>query len=209
MANCERCGKLIADGVVFCDNCSSGGATRKTNVISPTTNVLHDDHELFSFKGQHSSNIVTIMKIIPILIGLFSILLGSIFLFPDLVDIAIPPMILPVVVTFLGIIYIFRLSRQSKISSYVFLILMVITITMGSALVFPEYTSLIFAIGTMIESFILIYTVFRRFKKNKIPIFTVTLIIVSIGAGVAFPDYLLTILPVVLVITGVLIVLKF
>ena len=208
MANCEKCGKAIDEGLAFCDDCSSGIA-RKTKPTSSTTDVLHDDHELFSFKGQHSSNIVRIMKILPYLLGLSSIILGSLFLFPDLIDIAIPSDLLPAVVTFLGVIYIVRLSRQSQMPSSIFLVLIVMTMTIGSALTFPDYSSLIFALGITIASFVLIYTVFRNYKGNKIPIFTVTLIIVSIGAGVAFPEYLLTVLPIILIISGVLIVLKF
>ncbi len=208
MANCEKCGKAIEEGLAFCNDCSSG-IDRKTKVISSTTDVLQDDHELFSFKGQHSSNIVRIMKIIPYLLGLSSIILGSLFLFPNLVDITIPTTLLPVVVTFLGVIYLVRLSRQSQISSSIFLVLIVLIITMGSALIFPDYISQIFAFGITIASFVLIYTIFRNYKGNKIPVVTVTLIIVSIGAGVAFPEYLLTILSTILVISGVLIILKF
>ncbi|MCK4848118.1 MAG: hypothetical protein KAT16_03760 [Candidatus Heimdallarchaeota archaeon] len=208
MANCEKCGKSIEEGLAFCDDCS-GAVKRKTSATTSTTDILHDDHELFSFKGQHSSNIVRIMKILPYLLGVISIILGLLFLFPDLVDITIPSDLLPVVVTFLGVIYFLRLSRQSQIPFYIFLVLIVITLTMGSALIFTDYIPLIFAIGTTIASFVLIYTVFRDYKKNKIPIFTATLIIVSIGAGVVFPELLLTVLPIALVISGVLIVLKF
>ena len=53
MANCEKCGKSIADGVVFCDDCSKGGISMKNQPIHSTTEILHDDHELFSFKGKH------------------------------------------------------------------------------------------------------------------------------------------------------------
>jgi hypothetical protein len=209
MANCERCGKMIPDGVVFCDDCSTGGISRRTKPITSTPDVLHDDHELFKFKGKHSSNIVRIMKIIPIMIGLCAIILGIIILFPDLVEITIPPPLLPIFVTFLGVIYLFRLSRQSKVTSWMFLVLVVITITMGSTLIFPDFDSQIFAIGITIASVILIYTVFRKYKGNIIPVISVTLIITSIGVGIAFPELLLVVLPITLVISGLLIILKF
>ena len=209
MANCESCGKMIADGVVFCDDCSAGGISRKTKSVLSTPAVLHDEDELFSFKGRHSSNIVRIMKLIPILMGLFSIIIGGLFLFPDLVDITIPEVFLPVLVTFLGVIQLVKLSRQSKLTSWMFLVLIVITITMGSALAFPDFISEILAIGTTIASIILIYTVFRKYKGNKIPVFTVTLIMVSIGVSIAFPDFLLVVIPAILVISGVLLILKF
>ena len=209
MANCEKCGKLIPDGGVFCDDCSTGGISRRTKSTPSTPDLLHDDHELFKFKGQHSSNIVRIMKLIPILIGLSSIFLGAITLFPDLVDITIPSSLLSIFVTFLGVIYLFRLSRQSRVTSWMILVLIVITITMGSVLAFPEYNLQIFAIGITIASIALIYTVFRNYKGNKIPVLSVTLIITSIGIGIAFPELLLVILPVVLVISGLLIILKF
>ncbi|MHA1206863.1 MAG: hypothetical protein ACTSSO_04755, partial [Candidatus Hodarchaeales archaeon] len=60
-----------------------------------------------------------------------------------------------------------------------------------------------------IASLVLIYNIFLNYKGNKIPIFTVTLIIVSIGAGVAFPEHLFTVLPIFLIFSGVLIILKF
>ena len=209
MANCERCGKIIPDGVVFCDDCSTGGISRSTRSVTSTPDVLHDDHELFKFKGKHSSNIVRIMKIIPILVGLCAITLGVIILFPDLVDVSIPPPLLPSFVTFLGVIYFFRLSRQSKVTSWMFLVLVVITITMGSTLIFPEFNSQIFAIGITIASVILIYIVFRNYKGSKIPVLSVTLIIASIGVGIALPELLLVVLPISLVISGLLIILKF
>jgi hypothetical protein len=208
MANCEKCGKEIEEGLAFCDDCSSV-IDRKTKANSSTTDLLHDDHELFSFKGQHNSNIVRIMKILPYLLGLSSIILGSLFLFPDLIGITIPSELLPVVVTILGVIYIVRLSRRSQISSSIFLVLIVMTMTMGSVLVFPDNISLIFPLGITIASLVLIYNIFRNYKGNKIPIFTVTLIIVSIGAGVAFPEHLFTVLPIFLILSGVLIILKF
>ena len=209
MANCEMCGKVIAEGVVFCDDCSTGGVSRRTQSAPSTSDVLHDDHELFKFKGKHSSNIVRIMKLIPILIGLFSIILGVILLFPDLVAVTIPPAILPVYVTFLGVIYLFRLSRQSRVTSWLFLVLIIIVIAMGSTLVFPDYEFQIFAIGITIASIMLIYTVFRNYKGSKIPVLSVTLIVTSIGIGLTLPDYLLVVLPITLVISGVLIILKF
>ena len=209
MANCERCGKTIPDGVVFCDDCSTGGISRRTKSTPSTPDLLHDDHELFKFKGQHSSNIVRIMKLIPILIGLSSIFLGAITLFPDFVDITIPSSFLPIFVTFLGVIYLLKLSRQSRVTSWMFLVLVIIVITMGSTLTFPDYDTQIFAIGITVASIIFIYTVFRNYKGNKIPVLSVTLIITSIVIGIAFPELLLVFLPVVLVISGVLIILKF
>ena len=208
MANCEKCGKEIDDGLAFCKDCSRG-IDRKTKVISSSTDILHDDHELFSFKGQHTSNIVRIMKVLPYLLGLSSIILGSLFLFPNLADITIPSTVLPVVVTFLGVIYIVRLSRQSQMSSSIFLVLIVIILSMGSVLAFPEYISQIFGIGITLASFFAIFPVFRDYKGNKVPVFATTLIFASIGAGVAFPEHLLTVLPIILVISGILIVLKF
>ncbi|MHA1513281.1 MAG: hypothetical protein ACTSRJ_04395 [Candidatus Hodarchaeales archaeon] len=208
MANCEKCGKEIEEGLAFCDDCSSG-IDRKTKANFSTTDLLHDDHELFSFKGQHNSNIVRIKKILPYLLGLSSIILGSLFLFPDLIEITIPSELLPVVVTILGVIYIVRLRGRSQISSSIFLVLIVMTMTMGSVLVFPDNISLIFPLGITIASLVLIYNIFRNYKGNKIPIFTVTLIIVSIGAGVAFPEHLFTVLPIFLILSGVLIILKF
>ena len=149
------------------------------------------------------------MKIIPILIGLFSIFLGAIFLFPDLVDITIPSSLLPIFVTFLGVIYLLRLSRQSRVTSWMFLVLIVITITMGSTLAFPDFDSQIFAIGITVASVVFIYTVFRNYKGNKIPVLSVTLTITSIGIGIAFPELLLVVLPITLIISGLLIILKF
>ena len=99
----------------------------------------------------------------------------AIILFPDLVDVTIPPTLLPIFATILGVIYLFRLSRQSKVTSWMFLVLVVIVITMGSTLAFPDYDSQIFAIGITIASVILIYTVFRNYKGNKIPVISVTL----------------------------------
>jgi hypothetical protein len=209
MANCERCGKPIPDGVVFCDDCSTGGISRRTKPTPSTPDLLHDDHELFTFKGKHSSNIVRIMKIIPILIGLFSIFLGAILLFPDLADISIPPILLPLFATFLASVYLLRLSRQSRVTSWMFLVLAVIVITMGTALAFPDYDSQIFAIGITVASVLFIYTVFRNYKGNKIPVLSMTLIIASIGIGITLPELLLVVLPITLIISGLLIILKF
>ena len=80
---------------------------------------------------------------------------------------------------------------------------------MGSTLAFPDYDSQIFAIGITVASIVFIFTVFRNYKGNKIPVLSVTLIVTSIGIGIAFPELLLVVLPITLIISGLLIILKF
>ena len=209
MANCEKCGKLIADGLVFCDDCSKDEIKTKEEVKLQTSDLLHDDHELFSFKRQHRSNIVLMMRIFPIVLGLLTIAIGILSLFPDIVDFTLPQNLLIILVTLLCILYIIRISRQSKLPMSLFLVLISLSLAFGGAAVFPENSSLIIVIGAIFSILVLTFSIFKNYKGKLIPLIALTVLFCSVGLGVVFPEHLVLILGVSLIVTGILLVLKF
>ncbi|MFX0210785.1 MAG: hypothetical protein ACFFDT_32700 [Candidatus Hodarchaeota archaeon] len=204
MANCEKCGKQIAEGAVFCSACTHGFEVKPR--VVPEIDTIKDDveHEIFSFKVKRSK-LSRLIHLLPIFFSISYILVGLIVLFPDLVSPEEASIILPVMIMILGFLIVYRIYRGSQQDYSLFLSLTLVILTFGTAMLVPEYINLILPIGTMLVGLFLVFFLFRHSGRNRVLFLVLTIVIVSLGISMVFPDYITIILAASCILSGLLV----
>ncbi|MFX1247884.1 MAG: hypothetical protein ACFFBQ_10905 [Promethearchaeota archaeon] len=203
MAYCEKCGKQIEEGAVFCSTCTHGFDA--TSGIVTQDDMIKDsvEHEIFSFKPKHT-RLSKVIRIIPIILSIFYIVVGLIGLFTELIPPEQIPTLLSVGIIILGFLIVYQLSRGSQQNYSIFISLMIVILTLGITIVFPEYINLILPIGTTAIGFIIVILLLWHSNRNRVLSLVLIIIIVSLGISIAFPDYTSIMLAMGCILSGLL-----
>lgn len=206
MANCEKCGKQIKEGTVYCSVCFSGLDTKPTIVseIDKTKNGL--EHEIFSFKAR-PSKLVKMKRLLPFIFSGFIVIIGLVSIYADLTSSEVPPTILPIGIMMIGLLIVYLITRSSQQDPFLFLSLSILILTLGIAMVVPdpEHVNLILPIGTSLVGLFLVFLLFRHLVRNRALSLALVIIIVSLGISLAFPDSTTFVLAISFILTGLLI----
>ncbi|MFX1282559.1 MAG: hypothetical protein ACFFB5_02855 [Promethearchaeota archaeon] len=204
MGNCEKCGKQIEDGAVFCVACTQSFAVKSR--IQPKNDMTKEDldHEVFSFKVKRSK-LSRLIRLLPIVFSIFYILLGVSAIIPDLISPEEASIILPVVIMILGLLIVYLISRASEQDYSLFISLALVILTFGTALLVPEYIDLILPIGITLVGLPLVFFLFRQTGRNRALFLVLLIVIVSLGIGIVFPDNITTLLAITCILSGFLV----
>ncbi|MFX0084873.1 MAG: hypothetical protein ACFFAU_04300 [Candidatus Hodarchaeota archaeon] len=206
MGNCEKCGKIIEDGAVFCKSCT-GDFNAKHIQKKADTAELGIEAELFSYKRKHSTFRARFILGFPIILGLLVIVLGITFIIPDFGNFEENSIILPIVITLLSLLIIVQLYRRIKQYPSLFLILTLFILTTGTTIAFPELSNLLLSIGATLSVLIVVTFIFQQYGQKKVLFINLTLMILAFGATIVFPDYSTLILASCLILAGFLLIL--
>lgn len=204
MTNCEKCGKRIKEGTVYCSVCIRGLDTKLTKVseIDKTKNGL--EHEIFSFKAR-PSKLVKMKRLLPFIFSGFIVIIGLVSIYADLTSSEVPPTILPIGIMMIGLLIVYLITRSSQQDPFLFLSLSILILTLGIAMVVPEHVNLILPIGTSLVGLFLVFLLFRHLVRNRALSLALVIIIVSLGISLAFPDSTTFVLAISFILTGLLI----
>ncbi|NHJ02886.1 MAG: hypothetical protein EAX86_12185 [Candidatus Heimdallarchaeota archaeon] len=192
MTNCEKCGKPIRDGLVFCDTCAGRLETKKPLEARSSTSIaasIIDDDTIFTYKRKHSSNIVRIYRILPYLFTLIAVIIGVDLLNPDLIPIAIVPEASVLALVFLGLIFILILYRGSKQERYIYLSMLLLVLTIGTGTLLPELQGYIFTVGILLVGVSLVYRILTKINKDIGLNLGLIIIIFILSLAILFPDF--------------------
>lgn len=206
MGNCEKCGKKIEEGAVFCKSCTSDFNSKHIQKKADTAE-LGIEAELFSYKRKHSTIKARVIIGFPIIFGFLVIILGIIFIIPDFVNLEENSIILPIVITILSLLIIVQLYRRIKKYPSLFLILTLFILTTGTTIAFPELSSLLLSIGATLSVLIVVTFIFQQYGQKKVLFINLTVMILAFGATIVFPDYSNIILASCLILAGFLLIL--
>ncbi|MHA2226411.1 MAG: hypothetical protein ACXAC8_14475 [Candidatus Hodarchaeales archaeon] len=204
MTNCEKCGKQIEDGAVFCSDCLGGLDTQPTKVSEVTTTQNGLEHEIFSFKAR-SSKIATLKRLFPVLVSGLIVIFGLVSIYADSTSSEVPPMILPSGIMVIGLLIVFLIARSSQQDPFLSLSIGLLILTFGGATVIPEYINVILPIGITFVGLNLVFLLFRHSDRNRLLSLALVIVIVSLGMSMAFPEITTFILAVSFILTGLLI----
>jgi hypothetical protein len=204
MGNCEKCGKQIAEGAVFCSACTQGFDMKPKTVTKVDTTINGIEHEIFSFKVKRSK-LSRMIRLTPIIFSIFYILVGLIAIFPGLISPEEASIILPVGIMILSLLIVYLISRGSQQDNSLFLSLVLVILTFGTTVLVPEYINIILPIGTSLVGLSLVFFLFRHTGRNRVLFLVLMIVIVSLGIGMAFPDYITTLLAVACILSGFLV----
>jgi hypothetical protein len=202
MGFCDKCGKLIEDGMVFCKKCSSiiNGKDSPSSVSS--TAGFGEDHEIFTFKAR-SSMWVRLTQFLPYLIGIIIFFIGVLPFFLNSLDISLYLPLFSIGAIILGVLVVFLISRRSDQNPTYFLALILLLLTLGGMQIFPDYTQIIFPLGVIISCLFLIFPIFREKTRKISYLFAVLIIISALGSNILFPAYTLIIFQITFILSGV------
>ncbi len=204
MANCEKCGKQIEDGAVFCSTCMGGFDPKPTTVseVNATQNAL--EHEVFSFKAR-SSKLATLKRLLPVIVCGSLVIIGVISIYANSTSSEVPPMILPIGIIIIGLLIVFLIARSSQQDPFLLLSIGLLILTLGVAMVVPEHVNLILPIGITLVGLTLGFLLFRHSDRNRPLPLALVIVIVSLGMSMAFSEITTFILAVSFILTGFLI----
>jgi hypothetical protein len=206
MSNCEKCGKLIEDGAVFCKSCTSGFDEIYKEEKVDTTEV-GIERELFSYKRKHSSIMARVVLGMPIILGFLVIILGIVFIIPDFGYSDDYSVILPTVITILSLLVIIQLYRRVHQYPSLFLVLTIFILTTGACIAFPEFTSQLLSVGATLSVLIVVIFIFQQYSRKRVLFINLALAILAFGATIIFPEYGNLILASCLILVGFLLIL--
>lgn len=207
MANCEKCGKLIENGAVFCTACITRFERGYASITASGATEIGLDHEVFSFKRKHSSLIAKVYLGFPIILGILVVIIGVVFILPDFGYLDEYHIILPIVATILILLFITQIYMHVRQYLLLFLAMSLFILTSGLAITFPDYSSLLISIGATLFALIVVVFISRKSSQKKVLFIDLALIIFAIGASVAVPLYSTLILASCLVLVGLLLIL--
>ncbi len=204
MGNCEKCGKQIDEGAVFCSACTHGFAAKPMIATKVDTTENGVEHEIFSFKVK-PSKLSRLIRLMPIIFSISYILIGLIAIFPNVISPEETSIILPVGLMILGLLILYPISKGSQQDYSLFFSLGLIILTFGIAMVIPDYINLILSFGTMLVGLSLVFLLFRHSDRNRVLLLVLMIVIVSLGIGMVLPDYISIILAVTCILSGLLV----
>ncbi|MHA1968565.1 MAG: hypothetical protein ACW964_12255 [Candidatus Hodarchaeales archaeon] len=207
MSNCEKCGKLIENGAVFCTACTTYFDKGKASVTASGATEIGLDHEVFSFKRKHSSLIAKVYLGFPIILGILVVLIGIVFIIPDFEYLDENTIILPIMTSMLSLLVITQIYRHLRRYPLLFLAMFIFILTSGLAITFTDYSSLLLSIGATFFVLIVVIFLSQQSSKKKVLFIDLALIILAIGASVAVPLYSDLILASCLVLVGFILIL--
>ncbi|MFX0205662.1 MAG: hypothetical protein ACFFDT_06710 [Candidatus Hodarchaeota archaeon] len=203
MANCEKCGKQIENGAVFCSVCMSGFDTKPTreSEINATQSAL--EHEVFTFKAK-SSKLATLWRLIPLIICGSIVIIGLVSINAEPSS-EVPLIILPIGMVVIGLLIVFLISRSSQQDLFLSLSIGLLILTLGVAMVVPQYINLILPMGTTLVGFLFAILLFRNSNHNRPLLLALVIVIAALGIGIAFPEITTLLLAISFILTGILI----
>lgn len=205
MGFCEKCGKSIEDGLVFCNKCS-GIIDQKLSSVSSVTEI-GEDHEIFTFRAR-SSKWVRLTQFLPYLIGIAISLVGILPFFIEPLDSSLYLPLFTIGAIIVGFLVIFLLLRRSKQSIAYFFALIVLILTLGGTQILSDYNQIIFPLGVILSCFLLILPSFRE-KTQRISYLIVILItIIALGGSILFSTYAIIIFQIAFILSGVIIIIS-
>lgn len=205
MGFCEKCGKSIEEGKVFCDECA--GDLKMSSTREKETEIVLD-HEVFSFKGKHSSKLYRLMRVLPFIVGGIAVLFGLVTLFSDSLNLEIPSLVLPSVLIIVGLIVIYLIFRRSDQDYSIFIGLTILIFTFGGVLIVSEYSHLIFPIGSALVGLILVFFMIRYSKRHYTLFLELAIVILALASAIVLTDYATIIIAVSLILVGLLTFIK-
>jgi hypothetical protein len=203
MANCEKCGKKIEDGAVFCSACTGGFDTRPTRVSEINATQSELEHEVFTFKAR-SSKLASLWRILPLIICGSIVIIGLVSINTDPSS-EVPLIILPIAMVVIGLLIVFLITRSSQQAPFLSLAIGLLILTLGAAMVVPQYINLILPMGTILASLTIVLLLFRNSNRNRPLLLALVIVIVALGIGIAFPEITTLLLAISLILTGILI----
>jgi hypothetical protein len=204
MANCEKCGKQIEDGAVFCSACTGVLDIKPTRVRGGNATQDALEHEVFSFKAK-SSKFVTLKRLLPVIVCGAMAIIGLVSIIADTTSSEVSPMILSIGTMVIGVLVVILIARRSQQDPFLFLSIGLLILTFGVTKVLPDYGNLIFPIGITLVGFILALLLFRQSDHNRPLSLALVILIVSLGMSMAFPEITTFLLAVSFILTGFLI----
>lgn len=187
MANCEKCGKRIENGAVFCVACQSVLDTQPTIVSGVSESREAVDHAVFSFKAR-SSKIIALKRLLLILICGSMLIIGLISITSDTISPDISPMILHTGIMVIGVLVLFSIVKSSQQAPFLPLSIGLLIFTLGGTMVLPDYSNLILSIGLILVGFILVFLLFHHSDRNRPLFLALVIVILSLGMSMAVPE---------------------
>ncbi|MFX0183534.1 MAG: hypothetical protein ACFE95_10675 [Candidatus Hodarchaeota archaeon] len=208
MGFCEKCGKSIEEGKVFCDECASDLKVSTTFETTAKETEIVLDHEVFSFKGKHSSKLYKLMRVLPFIVGVFVILIGLVTLYSDSLNLEIPSYVLSSIIVIVGLFVVFLIFRRSEQDYSIFLGLVILIFTFGGVLIFSDYSHLIFPIGSALVGLVLVFFLIRYSKRHYTLFLELAIVILALTSAIVLTDYATIIIAVSFVLIGLLVFIK-
>jgi len=208
MANCEKCGKRIEDGAVFCTACMSVLDTQPTIVSGVDETQKAVEHEVFSFKARSSKLIILKRLLLIIVCGLMAII-GLVSITADTISPDIPLMILANGIIVIGVMVVFLIVRSSQQDPFLPLSIGLLILTLGGTMVLPEYSNLILSIGLILVGFILVLLLFHHSDRNRPLFLALVIVILSLGMSMAVSEISTFLLGVSFILIGFLILITY
>ncbi|MHA2226402.1 MAG: zinc-ribbon domain-containing protein [Candidatus Hodarchaeales archaeon] len=208
MTNCEKCGKQIEDGAVFCSACLGGFDTKLSteSEVSATQNGL--EHDVFSFKAR-SSRVVALKRLLPVIVCGSIVIIGLGSIYTDSISSEVPPMILHIGIVVIGLLIVFLITRRSQQDPFLSLSISLLILTLGGGMIVPEYFNLILPIGISLVGSSLVFLLLRHSDRNRPLSLALVVVIVSLGMSLAFPEITTLILAVSFILTGFLLLIGY
>lgn len=208
MANCEKCGKRIENGAVFCTACMNVLDTQPTIVNGVDETQQTVSHEVFAFKAR-SSKLITLKRFLPIIFCGTMVIIGLVSITTDTNYPEIPPMILASGIVVIGVLVVLLIARSSQQDPFLQLSISLLILTLGGTMVLPEYGNLILSIGFILVGFILVLLLYRQSDRNRPLFLAVVIVILSLGMSMAVPEITTFLLGVGFILIGFLILIAY
>lgn len=214
MAKCEKCGKEVPEGTIYCGSCAL--------LLDPTTLKKQktdmkaiSDEKLFEFKRTRKSRWLFLFRIIPIMIGLVGVISGSVTILHDVFTITIPFYLIPGLVTIYMIISMLWIGRKAKLDKTLMLAAFSLFLSLGFLALSMEFVfepvnlQLNVAIlGILLASMTLILNFFRSSKRNYTLFGALIVGVLTLTIGILLELFRNTIFAVGVIISGICITLS-
>ena len=210
MTNCERCGKLIEPGAVFCESCKAAVSRSVPPTVPEQKTASSFEHEIFSYKPKHSSLWVRFVRFLPFFICIGFIIIGIYSFLDTSGQISFLNEIYMSLFVLTGIFLLLYARKRYKIDYNVIISLGILLVFLGGIILFPDYTSLLFTLGFTLVGIFLLFPVIKAKKRSLITVITILSLITSLGLGIIFPVQVNIIFPIGIIIIGIeILVLRF
>lgn len=214
MAKCEKCGKEVPSGTIYCGSCAL--LLDPTTLKKPITDMKTiSDEKLFKFKRIQKSKWLFLFRIIPIMIGVVGVILGSVTLLNNVFTITIPFYLIPGLVTIYMLISMLWIGRKAKLEKTLMLVAFSLFLSLGTLALSMEFAfepvnlQLIVAIlGILLASMTLILNFFRSSKRNYTLFGALIVGVLTLTIGILLELIRNTIFAVGVIISGIFITLS-
>ncbi|WP_455462869.1 hypothetical protein [Candidatus Hodarchaeum mangrovi] len=202
MTNCEKCGKLIEAGAVFCESCKPYKSRSVPPTLSEEKIVSSFEHEIFSYKPKHSSLWVKFARFFPFIISIVFIIIGIYSFLDTSGQILVLNEIYLSLFIITGIFILLYSKKRYKIDYNVIISLCILVVVLGGIVLFPEYAILLFSLGFILIGIFSLFPVVITKKRSIFFVLTILSVIIILSLVITFPSQVNIIFPIGAIAVG-------